>query len=153
MTTLPTWAVYLLSFGSPVLTFAGVLFAQRITRQGAAELEARSRREEVMRSLRWAAELAVSDEETHARLGVAELRALGESDLLDEHQQLFIDAALNAVVRIPVREIEQLGDNAQVIAASGLPAVAGADVPSDPGAEDDRGTADEENLGREEGGT
>ena len=128
MTSLPTWAVYLLSFGSPLLTFAGVVIAQRITRQGATELESRSRREEVMRSLRWAAELAVSDEETHARLGVAELRALGESDLLDDHQQLFIDAALNAVVRIPVAELEQLGDNAQVIATAGLTVGDDADV-------------------------
>jgi hypothetical protein len=130
VTILPTWAVYLLSFGSPVLTFAGVMIAQRIVRRGALELEIRSRREEVMRNLRWAAELAVSDEEAHARLGVAELEALGRSDMLDDHQQLFIDAALEAVVRIPAREIEQLGEDVQVVATTSLTAGPEVHVPS-----------------------
>lgn len=143
MTSLPTWAVYLLSFGSPVLTFAGVVIAQRITRRGALELETRSRREEVMRNLRWAAELATSDEESHARLGVAELEALGRSDLLDDHQRLFIDAALEAVVRIPAREIEELGEDVQVVEALSLTAAPEVHVPSEPAApvegEDDAG--------------
>jgi hypothetical protein len=139
VTNLPTWAVYLLSFGSPVLAFVGVLVGQRINLRAATQLEARSKREEVMRDLRWAAELAVSDDEGHARLGVAELRALGESDLLDDSEQLFIDAALNAVVNVPAREIEQLGGNVQVIATTSLPADAGAHLPSEAGAEDEEG--------------
>lgn len=141
MTTLPTWAVYLLSFGSPALSFAGVLIAQRIIRRGARELEIRSRREEVMRDLRWAAELAVSDDEDHARLGVAELRALAESEMLDESQQLFIDAALQAVVKVPAEEIKQLGDDVQVIETSSLPAGGAGHVPSDPGDDDAEGDA------------
>ena len=139
MTNLPTWAVYVLSFGSPALAFSGVMIGQRITRQSATELETRSKREEVMRSLRWAAELAVSADETQARLGVAQLRALGESDLLDEHQQLFIDAALDAVVRVPAREIEQLGEDAQVIASFGLTGADEGDIAWDETDEDGEG--------------
>lgn len=61
MTSLPTWAVWVLSFGSPALAFAGVMIGQAIARRGATELEFQSKREEVMRILRWATKLAVSD--------------------------------------------------------------------------------------------
>ena len=83
MTTLPTWAVFAVSFGTPVFTFMGVLLAQFFTRKGARELEQRSRREETMRNLRWAAELAVREDDRMADLGVAQLEALLDSDLLD----------------------------------------------------------------------
>lgn len=76
----------------------------------------RSKREEVMRILRWAAELAVSDDQEHAQLGVAQLAALLKSNMLDDGEKDFVQAALTAVVRAPVQQIEQLGDNVQVIA-------------------------------------
>lgn len=75
MTTVPIWAALAVSIGTPLLTFVGVLVAQRIVRVGAVELEVRSRREETMRNLRWAAELAVSDHLGESRLGLAHLRA------------------------------------------------------------------------------
>lgn len=53
MTSLPTWAVWVLSFGAPVLAFAGVMLGQAVARRGERELEFRSKREEVMRILRW----------------------------------------------------------------------------------------------------
>ncbi|MDQ6740154.1 MAG: hypothetical protein M3021_07260, partial [Actinomycetota bacterium] len=109
MTSFPTWAVWTLSFGSPALTFVGVLIGQSVTRRGATELEKRSKREEIMRILRWAAELAVSDDQAQARLGVAQLGALLKSDMLDEKEKDFVQAALTAVVRVPIQEIEQLG--------------------------------------------
>lgn len=90
-----------------MLTFIGVLFAQLIGRKGAKELETRSKREETMRNLRWAAELAVSNDDAKAKLGVSQLNALGDSDLLDDAQRLFIDAALAAVVEEPVEELEE----------------------------------------------
>jgi hypothetical protein len=118
MTTLPTWAIYAVSFGSPALAFLGVLAAQYVPRKGAKELEFRSKREEVMRNLRWASELAVSDDEGKAKLGVAQLAALAQSDMLDEQHQLFIDAALVAVIREPVEEVEQIAQtgDAQAVA-------------------------------------
>ena len=115
MTTLPTWAVWLVTLGTPVLTFVGVLFAQAILRQEAKELETRSRREETMRSLRWAAELAVRSDERMADLGVAQLAALLESDLLDVREKGFVVAALDAVYQDPEAEIADLGQEVEVV--------------------------------------
>jgi hypothetical protein len=98
-----------------VLTFVGVLVAQRIARVGAVELETRSRREETMRSLRWAAELAVSDHVDQARLGLAQLRALDRSNLLTSDQQGFVDAALRAVVKKAAMDIEHSKGAGRVI--------------------------------------
>ncbi|HEV8221265.1 MAG TPA: hypothetical protein VGQ05_13425 [Streptosporangiaceae bacterium] len=139
MTSLPTWAVWVLAFGSPALAFVGVVIGQAITRRGARELEVRSKREEVMRILRWAAELAVSDDQAHARLGVAQLGALLESELLDEEEKDFVQAALTAMVRVPVQQIEQLGEDVQVVTESDLPVEPGADVPSGTEAAEERG--------------
>ena len=139
MTALPTWAVWTLAFGTPLLAFVGVVIGQAITRRGATELEIRSKREEVMRILRWGAELAVSDDEAHARLGVAQLGALLSSELLDEEEKDFVQAALEAVVRVPVQQIEQLGQDVEVVAESDLSAGGGADVQSAPEAEQGRG--------------
>ena len=139
MTSLPTWAVWVLSFGSPALAFAGVMIGQAIARRGATELEFRSKREEVMRILRWAAELAVSDDQAHSRLGVAELGALLLSELLDEEEKDFVQAALAAVVRVPVEQIEQLGGDVTVIAESELPTEPMAAVASEVQTEEERG--------------
>jgi hypothetical protein len=103
------------SIGTPLLTFVGVLVAQRIVRVGAVELETRSRREEMMRNLRWAAELAVSEHVDKARLGIAQLRALGTSTLLDSGQQSFVDAALQAVVKEAAADIEHSRGAGRVI--------------------------------------
>lgn len=115
MTTLPTWAVYAVSLGTPVAAFLGVLVAQWITRKGARELETRSRREETMRNLRWAAELAVSKDDGMADLGVNQLAALLESDLLEDAEKVFVEAALDAVYEDPEAELEQLGEDAEAI--------------------------------------
>jgi hypothetical protein len=88
----------------------------------------RSRREETHRVLRWAAELAVSDNEGQAKLGVSQLNALGDSDLLDDAQQLFVDAALQAVVDEPADEIDEAGNDAEIIR---LPGPGAPPVPSD----------------------
>lgn len=52
---MPLWAVFVVAFGSPILASLGVLMAQFVGRWSAKELETRSRREETMRNLRWAA--------------------------------------------------------------------------------------------------
>lgn len=117
-TTLPLWAVYAVSFGTPVLAFLGVLLGSWLTRRSAQDLETRSKREETMRTLRWAAELAASEKPGLADLGVAELVALSQSDLLDDSQKVFIDAALEAVIVDPAEEIEEIeaaGDEVEVV--------------------------------------
>lgn len=110
-TDIPVWLLW----GTPISAFLGGLVGQVVTRRGAKELERRSRREEVMRTLRWAAELAIDSDSLKARLGVDQLNALGDSDLLDESGQLFVDAALQSVLSEPVVKIEAAGDDAQVL--------------------------------------
>jgi hypothetical protein len=115
VTSLPTWAVYSLGFGTPVLAFAGGLVSQLITRRGAVELDKRSKREEVMRVLRWAAELGVAADEGKARLGRAQLETLLDSELLDEKERDFVQVALEATLARAVEQIEQAGEGAQAI--------------------------------------
>jgi hypothetical protein len=113
--SLPLWALFTVAFGSPILAFLGVLLAQVLTRKSATELEARSKREETMRILRWAAELAVSPDDRMADLGVAQLVALLTSDLLDDSEKVFVEVALDAVYEDPEAELTQLGEDAEVI--------------------------------------
>lgn len=98
VTELPLWALYVVTFGTPLSALAGVLVAQWLTRRTAREADVRSRREELMRNLRWAAELAVEQDTWRSRIGVGQLVALSESDLLDPGGQTFVDAALMTVV-------------------------------------------------------
>ena len=73
-----TWAAIAISTGTPVLTFMGVLVAQYLLRKGANEVEVRSRREETLRVLRWAAELAVSADDRDL-VGMAPARRIEQS--------------------------------------------------------------------------
>jgi hypothetical protein len=110
--SLPVRALISVALGSPILSFLGVLLAQFITRKSAAELEARSKREETMRNLRWA---AVSLDERMADLGVAQLRALLGSQLLDDSEKIFVEAALGAVYDDAKGELDRLGDDASAV--------------------------------------
>lgn len=86
-------------------------------RVGARELETRSRREETMRNLRWAAELAVREDERTAILGAMQLIALLESDLLDDREKVFVEAALDAVFEDPETDLSDAdGDDGVVLA-------------------------------------
>jgi hypothetical protein len=85
-----------------------------LVRRGAQDLEIRSKREETMRNLRRAAELAVSDDSRTAQLGVAELNALAESNLLEDSQLLFVDAAVDAVIEEPEDAIVEATDDVDV---------------------------------------
>ncbi|MTB71442.1 hypothetical protein GGG17_05555 [Arsenicicoccus sp. MKL-02] len=82
------------------------------------ELERRSRREESMRHLKWAAELAVSDDERKAQLGYQELVALWDSSLLTDTEKSFITAAMAAIVRdttSKVEDAEERGEGVVVV--------------------------------------
>lgn len=95
MTSLPTWAVYAVSLGAPLAAFVGVLIGHLITRRGAHELDRRATREEAMRMLRWASELAASDDSARATLGIAALDALSSSPWLHDEDRKLIDAVLD----------------------------------------------------------
>jgi hypothetical protein len=89
------------------------------------------RREEVMRSLRWAAELAVSDDVRKARLGNRELRALQNSRLLSPAEEDFIYAALDAALDVPVHAIEQAEGDVEIVATTDVSATGEVLLPSE----------------------
>jgi hypothetical protein len=84
-----------LTLSTPLLAFAGALLGVVLNRRAARELESRSRREETMRNLRWAADHAVDPDPKRAALGSVQLEALGRWSLVDVEQRLFVDAALS----------------------------------------------------------
>jgi hypothetical protein len=127
-TELPTWAVYAISFGTPCTALAGVLIGQLLTRRDARELEKRSRREQVLRTLEWAAELSISEDEATSRLGLGQLRALAASNLNDKDVRAFVEAALDAVVEDSVDEIEGTGVTDESVAAARIAGIAGGAV-------------------------
>lgn len=108
---LPGWTIWVIALGTPVSALLGVLIGNWANRKGSADLETRSKREETLRTLRWAAELAVSEDDRAAELGVAQLTALLESDLLDDKEKVFVEAALDTVYEDPEEELEQLGED------------------------------------------
>ncbi len=84
-----------------------------------------------MRSLRWAAELAVSDDVRKARLGNRELRALEVSRLLSPAEEDFIYAALDAALDAPVHAIEQAEGDVEVVATMDVGATGEVLLPSE----------------------
>ncbi len=68
-----------------------------------------------MRTLRWAAELAVSNDARKSRLGVQELHALRKSDLLSSVEEDFVDAALEVTIKPARQAIIDSGEEAEVI--------------------------------------
>jgi hypothetical protein len=76
---------------TPALAFVGALLGVVLNRRAARELESRSRREETMRNLRWAADHAVDSDPMRSALGAAQLEALGRSSLLDPEQLVFVN--------------------------------------------------------------
>lgn len=112
---LPTWAVYLVSFGTPVSAFVGVVVGHMLLRKGATELDVWRRREETMRMLRWASEQATSKDPARAQMGVAALEALSSSELLQQADQSLVDAVIDSLIEEPVEQIEETDGEVEVI--------------------------------------
>ena len=68
-----------------------------------------------MRNLRWAAELAASDDAAKARLGVRQLRALQDSKMLTPDEQEFVYAALEVTIKFPREAITQSTEDVEAI--------------------------------------
>ena len=115
VTTLPMWAVYLVSFGAPIAAFVGVVVGHILLRKGANELDVWRRREETMRMLRWASEQAASNEGAKSRMGVAALGALSTSELLQAPDQDLVDAVIDSLIEEPIEEIEEAAGEVEVI--------------------------------------
>lgn len=86
-----------LAIATPLLAFAGALLGQVLARRGALEQDVRWRREETMRLLRWAAELASGTDYRRKLVGVATLRGLQRSELLQPDDQALMSAVLDVV--------------------------------------------------------
>ena len=71
---------------------------QDLLRQTDMENDAARRREEAMRTMRWAGELAVSTDANQARLGVRALHELSNSTLLHREDRALLAGILRAVV-------------------------------------------------------
>jgi hypothetical protein len=141
VTALPTWAVWLLSFGSPALAFVGVLVSQVFSPMK------RSRRQEVMNHLRWAAEMAISPDEARHQIGIIQLQALLGSKLLDETDKQLVElallTALEPVVKEAFEEIKEAEDadeEVQIVLTTDLPAEREVDVLSDRNTEGEKGS-------------
>lgn len=105
----PLWVAIVLAVGAPALAFGGALTGQIFSRRAANEQDVRWHREESMRILRWAAELAAEPQGSRSAVGVASLEALERSELLQAADQVLISAVLIAVVE-PVTEHYTEGD-------------------------------------------
>lgn len=89
--------------GAAFVALAGVVIVQFVTLVTQHVSNRRLQREESLRMLRWAAELAVQGGspavESQADLGVAVLKALGESSLIRPDDQKIVSAALDSAVQ------------------------------------------------------
>src|SRR6201999_3130479 len=86
------------AIGTPMLAVGGALAGQLLQRRAARELDVRWHREETMRLLRWAAELAVDGADERSAIGIAALHALSRSELVQRADQIILGAVLDAVV-------------------------------------------------------
>ena len=115
MTSLPTWAVYLVSIGTPVLAFLGGSLGQLISRRADNRLDRWRRREETMRMLRWASEQAADAESLRSRVGIAALRSLKESELLQDADKHLLSAVTAVVVFEPLSTYPDEGEDVEFI--------------------------------------
>jgi hypothetical protein len=69
---------------APLLGFAGGLVGQLLARRSDVETDRWRKREETMRMLRWATELATDPDQARATAGLTVLDALLDSPLLDD---------------------------------------------------------------------
>jgi hypothetical protein len=79
MITLPLWAVFVVSFGTPIAAFIGVILGHWVTRKGDIEAAGDRLRQEMMSTLRWAGERAASDDKRTAYMAQATVDAVVSS--------------------------------------------------------------------------
>lgn len=109
---IPIWVALVIAVGSPLLAFLGVVLAQWLTRKTAHESDIRWQREETMRMLRWATDVASEEAPHRSSVGIAALDALDDSPLLQQEDQLLISAVLEAIIA-PLAEQYHVDDEVQ----------------------------------------
>jgi hypothetical protein len=92
---------------SPLLAFLGVLAGHRVARSSARELDRWRRREETMRLLRWATELAVDRDPARSLVGVEVLGALVDAPILDADDRKLVAAVFAAAADHAILETKE----------------------------------------------
>ena len=82
---------------TPGLAFAGAAWGHKVSRRSAVELDRWRKREETMRLLRWAVELATDTDEAKAKAGLTVLSALLDSALLDDADIELVATVVGAI--------------------------------------------------------
>lgn len=95
---------------TPVLAFAGGMTSHLLTRKTATELDRWRKREETMRMLRWATELAIDTDPDRARAGLVVLAALLDSPLLDDADVNLVATVAQYVATDDVDNTEERGE-------------------------------------------
>lgn len=99
VTELPLWAVYVVSFGTPLSALAGVL----ITAWWSGR---RQRAQMFQRHLEWASHLALSSDERTRSFGVSQLDALRKSPWYSPQDEALLTAALEQVLQPVAGDID-----------------------------------------------
>ena len=90
------WFALAGALGGGALGYTGAVIAAMVNRRGLKDLD--RWREETMRLLRWASELAICGDEAKSYLGVEALRALYGSAMLQPDDREFLTTVTDAVV-------------------------------------------------------
>jgi hypothetical protein len=93
--------VIIVAVATPLLAFAGALVGHIWTRTTAKELDHWRHREETMRLLRWAVELALDPDPRRGSAGVRALAALLDSQLLQDEDVELVASVASAVAMPP----------------------------------------------------
>jgi hypothetical protein len=91
---------------APILGFAGGLVGHLLGRRGDLELDRWRKREETMRMLRWATELATDTDPGRAQAGITVLSALLDSPLLDEADVEMVGIIAGTIARTPIGQAD-----------------------------------------------
>ena len=94
---MPTWLAVTLAVVTPVLAFGGSLAGAWWSRRSALEEQVWRHREETMRMLRWSVELGTGDDVRPGAAGLAALRALTASELVQPEDTILVRAVAEAV--------------------------------------------------------
>lgn len=99
---------------SALLAFIGAVVGQWWARKSAVELDHWRRREETMRLLRWAVELAADDNQRKAEVGLRTLIELTESELLQAEDQALVDGIADTVLEIALDAYTELAEPSDI---------------------------------------
>lgn len=108
---MPDWLLIVIGVATPLLAFTGALVGHLLSRRTAKEQSRAAKQAEGLLMIRWSAE-RISEGGEQAEQAIALLRALGDTDLVDEASQHMIDVALLRALE-PLDPSEYDGDEVE----------------------------------------